>query len=100
MQSGRLYQRAPWVPHTHESACSYWPTPRATMANNLCTYRPQWRPDAPYLEQRVALRGDTGGYLNPQWVAWLMGFPNDWSPPRCTPSATPSSPTSPNTSAT
>jgi len=26
-RSGRLYPRAPWVPHTHASACSFWPTP-------------------------------------------------------------------------
>lgn len=80
MRSGVLYRHAPWVPHTHVSACSYWPTPRASMANNLCTYRPQWREDAPALEQRVAMRGETDGYLNPAWVEWLMGFPSGWLP--------------------
>lgn len=65
----------------HVSACSWWPTPRAAMANNLCTYRPQWRADAPALEQRVAMRGQTGGYLNQTWVEWLMGFPSNWLPP-------------------
>jgi hypothetical protein len=69
------------------------------MANNHCTYRPQYRADAPELEQRVAMRGDTGGYLNPTWVEWLMGFPSGWLPPPCEPSATPSSPPQPNTSA-
>jgi hypothetical protein len=49
------------------------------MANNLCTYRPQWRPDAPALEQRVAMRGESGGYLNPVFVEWLMGFPKGWT---------------------
>lgn len=29
MQSGQCYPRAPWVLHTHESACSLWPTPMA-----------------------------------------------------------------------
>lgn len=48
------------------------------MANNLCTYRPQFRKDAPALEQRVGMRGQTGGYLNPPWVEWLMGFPSGW----------------------
>jgi hypothetical protein len=32
MQSGLLYQRARWVPHTHETGCSFWPTPRAADA--------------------------------------------------------------------
>src|SRR5262245_40776070 len=27
MRSGKLYRRVPLVRHTHESACSYWPTP-------------------------------------------------------------------------
>ncbi|SDM63020.1 hypothetical protein SAMN04488074_12479 [Lentzea albidocapillata subsp. violacea] len=99
MRSGQLFPRAPWVLHTHVTACSYWPTPRASMANNHCTYRPQYRADAPALEQRVAMRGQSGGYLNPQWVEWLMGFPSGWLPPVCAPSETPSSPTSPNSSA-
>ena len=85
MRSGRSYPLAPWVPHTCGTGCSWWPTPRAAMANNLCTYRPQWRRDAPALEQRVAMRGQTGGYLNPTWVEWLMGFPSDWLPPISTP---------------
>jgi hypothetical protein len=31
----------------------------------------------------------SGGPLNPQWVAWLMGFPIDWTslPPSATPSS-------------
>ncbi len=79
MRSGLLSRRASWVHHIHVSACSWWPTPRATMANNLCTYRPQFRTDAPALEQRVAMRGQTGGYLNPDFVEWLMGFPRGWT---------------------
>jgi hypothetical protein len=37
-----------------------------------------------------------GGPLNPTWVDWLMGFPEGWTDLK--PSATPSSPKSPNTS--
>jgi hypothetical protein len=35
----------------------------------------------------------SGGPLNPQWVAWLMGFPIDWT--SLPPSGTPSCPRSP-----
>ena len=31
MRAGACYRRAPLVPHTHESDCSYWPTPVAAM---------------------------------------------------------------------
>src|SRR5688500_13789170 len=31
MRNGQLYQRAPWVPHTHGSASSLLPTPTAAM---------------------------------------------------------------------
>jgi hypothetical protein len=93
MRNGRCYQRAPLVRHIHDSGCSYWPTPRALMARCKATARYRGN-----LEEAVALRGDSGGYLNHQWVAWLMGFPPDWCMTPFTPSATPSSPKSPNTS--
>lgn len=44
------------------------------------------------IEEAVAHRGQTGGYLNPTWTAWLMGFPADWLIPLSKQSATPSSP--------
>src|SRR3990167_4816734 len=31
MRSGRVYQRAPWVRHMCDDACSLWPTPTASM---------------------------------------------------------------------
>jgi hypothetical protein len=40
------------------------------------------------LEDQVALaEGRPGGWLNPEWVEWLMGFPAGWS--RSTPAAEP-----------
>ncbi len=44
------------------------------------------------------LRTAVGGQLNPTWVEWLMGFPTGWTD--LEPSATPSSPKSPNGSDT
>jgi hypothetical protein len=41
--------------------------------------------------------GTRYGPLNPTWLEWLMGFPAGWTDVE--PSATPSSPKSPNTSA-
>jgi hypothetical protein len=41
------------------------------------------------LEEVVAERGETGGYLNPRWIEWLMGYPSGWCVTPYTPSATP-----------
>jgi hypothetical protein len=31
------------------------------------------------LEEAVYLQtGEHGGYLNPRWIEWLMGFPAGW----------------------
>ncbi len=76
-----------WLPHTHANACSVWPTPTHRDGTRGAGYDKPGRP----LSERV------GGPLNPTWVEWLMGFPDGWA--ALPPSATPSSPTSPNTSA-
>lgn len=34
MQNGELFRLAPWVLHTHEKECSFWPTPRASMGKS------------------------------------------------------------------
>jgi hypothetical protein len=90
MQSGLLYQRAPWVPHTHVSACSYWPTPRAADAGRggvLGRDRHYWNlADA-------ARNRDGQGPVSPALMEWLMGFPAGFTDVR--PSAMPSSPLSP-----
>jgi hypothetical protein len=50
-----------------------------------------------YEQGGTALSTQAGGSLNPTWVEWLMGFPLGWTD--CEPSATASSPRSPNGSA-
>ena len=31
------------------------------------------------LEDEIALTDHSGGYLNPEWIEWLMGFPLRWT---------------------
>lgn len=63
------------------------------MAKVKCHIIPGREHDGGFnLEEVVAIRGETGGYLNPRWIEWLMGFPPGWCVPRSTPSATPWSP--------
>lgn len=44
----------------------------------------------PNIEEVVATRaGRDGGYLNPRWIEWLMGFPDGWCSDRLPGSGTP-----------
>lgn len=100
MRSGECYPRAPWVHHTHDGGCSWWPTPRAMLSRVKChLIRGEARPAGMNLEEVIALRGETGGYANPRWIEWLMGFPDRWCVTPSTVSETLSSPRSPSESA-
>lgn len=89
-----------------------WPTPRATdgdrggrgdllamVRTGLDSRRKNW--PTPTATRRSGLQSHGAnavtGQLNPTWVEWLMGFPPGWTD--LGPSATPSSPRSPSTSA-
>lgn len=71
MQSGRLYRRAAWVPHTHEKDCSLWPTPRANGGSSAGGSN----------ARKSAIRNGTyvTGKRNPNHTEWLMGFPIGWT---------------------
>jgi hypothetical protein len=90
MRSGQLSARAPWVPHIDVPGCSVWPTPRALMHRVKCHAFRSHETGGPNLEEVVARRaGRDGGYLNPLWIEWLMGFPVGWCEDHYTASATP-----------
>lgn len=76
MSNGVCYQRAPWVPHTHEKDCSYWATPRASRRGVTAdlTRRRLKKGGCRSLESDLAQRGHRGP-VNPNWQEWLMGFP-------------------------
>lgn len=88
MRNGRCFQLAPLVPHICGKGCSYWPTPRTVMSRIKAHIIPG-RTSHANLEEVVAERGETGGYLSPRWIEWLMGFPSQWCETRSTPSETP-----------
>ena len=85
-QNGVLYQQPEWERPIKESASSLWPTP--TTANwvtstSVESTREQMLNGEKYssrIVQAVALAEPTAiGYLNPEWVEWLMGFPIGWT---------------------
>jgi hypothetical protein len=80
MRSGQLYQRALWVPHIHESACSSLPTLTVVSAEHPGRIR--IKPDQQDCLSAAVARRDghlIGGQLNPEWTAWFMGFPALWT---------------------
>ncbi|SDM90980.1 hypothetical protein SAMN04488074_12921 [Lentzea albidocapillata subsp. violacea] len=86
-----------WVRHTHVSACSFWPTPKAKDAvRGGMTEEAIYRSMATS-RTAVDLGDAVGGPPNPTWIEWLMGFPTGWTD--VAHSETPSSPPSQSTSA-
>lgn len=86
--NGQCYRHAPWVRHTHGSACSSWPTPMASdgsgggsaaEAHRALNKIP--RPSGTIGQLRLAdlwkLR--TQAPLSPEFVEVLMGFPPKWT---------------------
>jgi hypothetical protein len=68
-----------FVAHEH---LGLWPTPTASRRSGLQSHG----------------KNAILGVLNPQWVAWLMGYPTNWLNPPYVPSATRSSRKSPSNS--
>ncbi len=69
MRNGRLFRRAPWVPHTHGKDCSLWPTLLVSdsIGSHPGTHERTVRSEV----KRIWGRGP----LNPDFAEWLMGFP-------------------------
>jgi hypothetical protein len=64
-----------------DAARRSWGTPRASSGMTSRLRDPaNIRAADGRLEDQVALaEGSPGGWLNPEWVEWLMGFPAGWS---------------------
>jgi hypothetical protein len=93
LSNGQLFQRAPWVPHTDDDACSSWRTP---VARDFRGYTN--REGESICNQLRRMYGGVGR-ANPRWLEWLMGFPVGWCETTSTRLETLWSPPSPNTSA-
>lgn len=95
--TGRSSPRAPWVPHTHGTDCSLWPTPTAAMGRrgwSLGRYE-QGRYRKSVIERVHGVIQSLGHWRPPVlMIERLMGLPDGW----LRPAETPSSPRSPSTS--
>lgn len=70
---------ARWAHHTHVSACSYWPTPKAKDGARGGLSLPALERRMAKSKTSVDLGDALGGPPNPEWVEWLMGFPAGWT---------------------
>jgi hypothetical protein len=71
MRSGACFQVAEWVPHTCDSECSLWPTPRASDRDNCGGSNAR--------EKAKRLGVYVGRKINPAFQESLMGFPIGWT---------------------
>lgn len=56
-----------------------WRPPTVTDAIHSGRVKPSKPGSQISLPQQVNGEADTTGQLNPEWVEWLMGFPEGWS---------------------
>lgn len=92
-QNGRLFQRAPWVPHMCDDECSLWPTPKASMDRRgfgIPLHEKAGRYKRSTVRRVHDLVGEHGWRIHPRFTEALMGFPTGWS--AIEQSETPSSP--------
>jgi predicted DNA-binding protein YlxM (UPF0122 family) len=84
--NGRSYRRAPWVRHTHVSACGSLPTPQAIDWKGSCAKLRHKRHTTYHLKHwthgtALAIHSATGvsSWPNPVFIEWLMGLPIGWT---------------------
>lgn len=85
-RNGALYLQPDWVPLIDATDLLLWPTPTCSnwvTSTSVQSSREQMAKGQKYssrIVQAVAIKEPTAnGYLNPEWVGWLMGFPPGWT---------------------
>ena len=68
MRNGTAYRRPPLVPRTYVTEFSLWATPTVNDAKSRGTS-----------SLGRSLAREVGGYPNPEFCEWLMGFPPNWT---------------------
>ena len=84
-QRGGYSQRVKYSQSIKENEYSYWPTPTAHMGGEG-GYPTEWTRNTPTLTAEAMKREGlphSSGYLNPEWVEWLMGVPTGWTDLGC-----------------
>ena len=80
-QRGGYSQRVKLAHHTKESECSLWATPTTHLAKEKA-YPAEWTRNSISLTaevHQVEKLPHSTGYLNPEWIEWLMGIPTGWT---------------------
>ena len=81
-QGRLLFQLAVSMPTTKETESGLWPTPRASEYKDsgpVGSKSHKHMKDRHYLCAEVKDQQKPTGKLNPEWVEWLMGYPEGWT---------------------
>ncbi len=85
---GLLYLPQPLEPRTKGPVGSCWPTPKtfyekpATLLARKSRYHSENRGKKPGfsdLQVSAIQTSGLGGFVNPEWIEWLMNYPTGWS---------------------
>ena len=84
MRAGECWERVAWAPRISGTECGFqrrWPTPVASASKGSSPASLTRKNGRDRSNDRLdhAVMASDGGQLNPEWVEWLMGWPQGWT---------------------
>ena len=84
MQDGLCWEQTMWEPGIDVKGCGYWPTPNASDNRDRGCMEDESVKRRLRIGKQIGLSTAVketrqSGTLNPAWVEWLMGWPEEWT---------------------
>jgi hypothetical protein len=84
MRDGALWERTMPVLRTKGKESGWWPTPTKTVGPKrdleaIAEAQARFKAGLSKFNPGVTLEAAIGGYPNPPWTEWLMGWPMSWT---------------------
>ena len=74
-----LFRLVPSMPRTDEIGFGLWRTPDANMGERGPKSQEMYEECLKTGKHAITLNDQVNGPLNPTWVEWLMGYPENWT---------------------